>query len=366
METVSRHWRLIVAGFFGWTLFGVFFALQSYVNAAYAGQPLFFQRTLIIWLTCGYAWAILTPAVIYAANKFPLERGILKRNVPVHLFAACVAAFLHLSIYILVQQNFFGNWQTGASFWQAFQRLSVVEFHVDLLTYWILVGIWHLREINRRYVERERETARLAVETSQLETKLAQARLDALKMQLQPHFLFNTLNSISVLMRDDAATANKMLVKLSELLRAALKSESSQEISLKDELEFLRGYLEIEQMRFQDRLTVDFRVENETLDAQIPNLILQPLVENAIRHGIAPYAKRGKILIESRRENGFIELVVRDNGAGLQDSANENGIGLKNTQERLEKLYGERQKFEIISGADSGFEVRIKIPYHQK
>jgi len=185
-------------------------------------------------------------------------------------------------------------------------------------------------------------------------------------MQLQPHFLFNTLNSISVLMRDDAATANKMLVKLSELLRAALKSESSQEISLKDELEFLRGYLEIEQMRFQDRLTVDFRVENETLDAQIPNLILQPLVENAIRHGIAPYAKRGKILIESRRENGFIELVVRDNGAGLQDSANENGIGLKNTQERLEKLYGERQKFEIISGADSGFEVRIKIPYHQK
>ena len=366
MEAISRHWRLILAGFLGWTLFGVFFALQNYVNAAYLGQPASFLVSLVVWLTCGYAWAILTPAVIYAAHKFPLERGKLKQNLPVHLFAACVAAFLHLSIYILVQQNFFSGPQNRASFWQAFQRLSIVEFHVDLLTYWILVGIWHLREINRRYLEREREAARLALETAQLETRLAEARLDALKMQLQPHFLFNTLNSISVLMRDDAATANKMLVKLSELLRAALKSESSQEVSLKDELEFLRGYLEIEQMRFQDRLTIDFAVENETLDAQIPNLILQPLVENAIRHGIAPLATEGKILIESRRENGYIELSISDNGAGLQNSANDNGIGLKNTQERLEKLYGERQKFEVISGAEGGFEVRIKIPYHKK
>jgi len=367
METVSRHWRLIVAGFLGWTLFGVFFALQNYVNAVYTGQPRFFPGALITWLICGYAWALLTPAVIYLAQKFPLTRGNLKRNIPVHLLAAGVAAFLHLSIFLLVQQTFFSNPQTKVSFWQAFQRLSVVEFHVDLLTYWILVGIWHLREINRRYLEREREAARLALETAQLETRLAEARLDALKMQLQPHFLFNTLNSISVLMRaGDAETANKMLIKLSELLRAALKSESSQEVSLKDELEFLRGYLEIEQMRFQDRLTVNFEVENETLDAQIPNLILQPLVENAIRHGIAPLATAGKILIESRRENGYIELAVSDNGAGLQDSSNENGIGLKNTRERLEKLYGERQKFEIISSASGGFEVKIKIPYHKK
>jgi sensor histidine kinase YesM len=367
METIGRYWRLIVAGFLGWTLFGVFFALQNYVNAAYLGQPASFLISLVIWLTCGYAWALLTPAVIYAAHKFPLERAKLKQNLPIHLFASAVAAFLHLSIYILIQQTFFSNPQNRASFWQAFQRLSVVEFHVDLLTYWILVGIWHLREINRRYVERERETARLALETAQLETRLAEARLDALKMQLQPHFLFNTLNSISVLMRaGDAATANKMLVRLSELLRAALKSENSQEISLRDELEFLRGYLEIEQMRFQDRLTVDFAVKNETLDAQIPNLILQPLVENAIRHGIAPLASAGKILIESRRENGFVEIAVSDNGAGLQNSPNDNGIGLKNTQERLEKLYGERQKFEIISGVDGGFEVRLKIPYHQK
>jgi two-component system, LytTR family, sensor kinase len=368
MKVVSRHWRLIVAGFLGWTLFGVFFALQNYVNAAYFRQPVPFWTTLVVWLICGYGWALLTPIVVYLSEKYPLRRGKIAQNLVRHFFAASILAIFHLSIFILVRQIFLGNPQKIFNFSDDFRKIFVGEFHVDLLIYWILFGLWTLREINRRYIERERETARLALETAQLETRLAEARLDALKMQLQPHFLFNTLNSISVLMRaGDAPTANKMLIKLSELLRVALKSESSQEVSLKDELEFLRGYLEIEQMRFQDRLTVDFDVDKETLDAQIPNLILQPLVENAIRHGIAPLAEKGKILIESRRENGFVELAVSDNGAGMQNSAiANNGIGLKNTQERLEKLYGERQKFEIISGADGGFEVRIKIPYHKK
>ncbi|MFN2391712.1 MAG: sensor histidine kinase, partial [Pyrinomonadaceae bacterium] len=222
----------------------------------------------------------------------------------------------------------------------------------------------HLRLINRRYLEREREMARIALETSQLETKLAQAQLDALKMQIHPHFLFNTLNSISVLIREDAIAANRMLVRLSELLRAALKSGNSPEISLKDELEFLRGYLEIEQTRFQDRLQVDFDIDKETLAAKVPNLILQPLVENAIKHGIAPLATAGKITIETRRQNGFVELSVSDNGAGLSDPAKEsNGIGLKNTRERLEKLYGEKQQFEIASKTGGGFEVKIKIPF---
>ncbi len=366
METIGRHWRIIVLGFLGWMLYSVLFALQNYVNAAYFGRPISFWTTLWIWLICGYAWALLTPAVLYLSEKFPLKRGKILRNLPIHFLAASVMAVFHLSIFIFARQMFLDKPQRSSDFLEDFQKLFVIQFHVDLLTYWILVGIWHLREINRRYRERERETARLALETSQLETRLAQAQLDALKMQIHPHFLFNTLNSISVLMRDDVKTANKMLVRLSELLRVMLKSESAQEVSLRDELEFLRGYLEIEQTRFQDRLTVDFDVENETLDAQIPNLILQPLVENAIRHGIAPRADAGKILIESRRENGFIELSVSDNGAGLNDSAKtHNGIGLANTRERLEKLYGEEQKFEIVSSKHGGLQVKIKIPYHK-
>jgi len=168
-------------------------------------------------------------------------------------------------------------------------------------------------------------------------------------------------------MRSNVPAADQMLVRLSELLRVALKSESSQEVSLREELEFLRSYLEIEKTRFQDRLTVEFDVQNETLDALVPNLILQPLVENAIRHGVAPRAEAGLIRIGSKRENGSIKLSVSDNGEGLRDSAKEsNGIGLKNTQERLEKLYGEKQKFEILSAEEGGFHIEITLPYQIK
>lgn len=367
MEIINRYWRLIILGIGGWTLFGVFFALQNYVNSVYFGQPTSFLMTLVIWLICGYGWMFLTPPVLYLADKFPVRRGHILRNLPIHFLAASVIAGFHFSIFIVVRQIVLGSPpEKSFSFWRDFQNVSIAEFHVDLLIYWILVGIWHLREINRRYLERERDAARFALETSQLETKLAEARLDALKMQLQPHFLFNTLNSISVLIREgDAPSANRMLVRLSELLRVGLKSGGAQEVSLKDELEFLRGYLEIEQTRFEDRLTVDFDIQTETLEAQVPNLILQPIVENAIRHGIAPRAERGLIRIQSKRDNGFVELLVSDNGAGISDLTQiPGGIGLKNTRERLEKLYGRQQEFEILGGEKSGLKVRIKIPFH--
>lgn len=364
MEIVSRYWKIIVLGFLGWTLFGVFFALQNYVNSLYFGQQLNFGTILIIWLICGYAWMCFTPLVIFLANRFFITSGQLRRNLTLHFLGGALISIFQLSTFILVRQLILGSPPPRPfSFTADFQRYFVAEFHVNLLIYWILIGIAHLRTINRRYVERERETARLALETAQLETQLAQAQLDALKMQLHPHFLFNTLNSISVLMRDDAKAANRMLVRLSDLLRIALRSESTQEVSLKDELDFLRGYLEIEQVRFQDRLQVDFKVEKETLETRVPNLILQPLVENAIKHGIAPRAGLGKILIETRRENGFVELSVTDNGEGLNDSAqNTNGIGLKNTRERLEKLYGQKQQFEIIEH-EGGWQVKIRIPF---
>jgi two-component system, LytTR family, sensor kinase len=218
-----------------------------------------------------------------------------------------------------------------------------------------------------RYLERERESARFALEKSQLETQLAGAQLDALKMQLHPHFLFNTLNSISVLMREgDAEAANKMLVRLSELLRVALKSKEAQEVSLKDELEFLRGYLEIEQIRFQDRLKVDFKIEKETLDAQVPNLILQPLVENAVRHAVAPRAGATRIEIRAERENGFLRMIIRDDGDGFVKAENSSGsgIGLANTQKRLEKLYGANHDFRLVSEG-GGFAATISIPFRR-
>jgi LytS/YehU family sensor histidine kinase len=248
---------------------------------------------------------------------------------------------------------------------QSFQNVFIADFHANLLLYWTVVGLWHAYDYYRRFRERERRAAQLELEAAVLEKQLAQSQLEALKMQLHPHFLFNTLNSISVLMRDDTQAANRMLLRLSELLRIALKSESKQEISLQQELEFLGSYLEIEQTRFQDRLTVNFDIEKETLDAYIPNLILQPIVENAIRHGIAPRAEAGLIQINSRRKNGFVELCVNDNGAGMNESkVPTNGIGLTNTRKRLEKLYGEQYGFEKSSPTVGGVQVKLTIPFH--
>ena len=363
--SLSYYWRRTLIFFGIWTLYGLFFALQAYINSAYIGRTVSFERTLVLWLSCGYLWALLTPFVIKLAGRFPLEKGNLIRGLLVHSFAGIIFSFTHLAVYVFLRQWLLADLSKPFSPLQSFQNVLAADFHANLLTYWTIVGLWHAYDYYRRFRERERRAAQLEIEAAVLEKQLAQSQLDALKMQLHPHFLFNTLNSISVLMRDDAQAANRMLLRLSELLRIALKSESKQEISLRQELEFLGSYLEIEQTRFQDRLKVDFDIEKDALDAYVPNLILQPIVENAIRHGIAPRAEAGLIQVQARRENGFVELSVKDNGLGLNETEGIiNGIGLSNTRKRLEKLYGEHYGFEISSPSTGGLQVKLKIPFH--
>jgi signal transduction histidine kinase len=354
--------------FAGWTLLAFFFSIQAYLNYAYVGRPSPFGRILVAWLSCVYIWAPLTPLVIALAQRFPVERDTIWRRLLVHLFAASLISTLQIAIYTFVRQALLGDATQPFSPVRSFQNLFVAEFHINLLLYGAVLGLTQAYDYYRRYRERERRATQLEIAAAQLETRLAQAQLDALKMQIQPHFLFNTLNTISVLMQDDVDAANKMLIRLSELLRVALKSEKTQEISLRQELEFLRGYLEIEQTRFQDRLRVDFEVDAETLDSLVPNLILQPLVENAIKHGIAPRAEAGTIRVEARRQNGRVELSVRDDGAGLTESKNHSmgGIGLSNTRARLEKLYGAQHSFEIVSPAAGGLEVKVSIPFRSE
>src|SRR5262245_40790860 len=200
-----------------------------------------------------------------------------------------------------------------------------------------------------------------------LETQLAQAQLQSLKMQLHPHFLFNTLHAISALMDDDVKAARRMIARLSELLRLTLENAGQQEFSLRQELDALERYLEIEQIRFQDRLTVRLAVAPETLDASVPNLILQPIVENAIRHGIAPRSSAGWIEIRAERREGMVELQVIDDGPGLQPAGEElrEGIGLTNTRARLRQLYGDEHRIEIEDAAEGGLAVKLSIPYRQ-
>ncbi|MGH9935785.1 MAG: sensor histidine kinase, partial [Blastocatellia bacterium] len=216
------------------------------------------------------------------------------------------------------------------------------------------------------YQERKLQAAQLELKAAQLEASLTQAQLDALRMQIHPHFLFNTLNTVSVLMRNDAEAANRVLVRLSELLRLTLDKAGRHQAPLQEELEFLDLYLEIERTRFQDRLSVRTDIDPATLDALAPTLILQPLVENAIRHGIAPYVKQGLIEIRARRQGRQLELQVRDSGPGLSNfrrTATAQGIGLANTRSRLEQLYRGEHQFTLDDATGGGLLVTIRLPF---
>src|SRR5207253_4440117 len=202
---------------------------------------------------------------------------------------------------------------------------------------------------------------------SQLEAQLSQAQLQALKMQLHPHFLFNTLHSISALLHKDTEAARKMISRLGDFLRLTLENSGTQEVTLKQEIEFLRCYLEIERIRFQDRLTTRVHVDANALDTHVPNLILQPIVENAIRHAIAPRSTPGEIEIHAKQEDGFLRIQVRDNGPGLPknrnaDSLFKKGLGLSNTLSRLDRLYGEQHRFDIANDPRGGLAVTLEIP----
>ena len=359
------RWQTGLLIFGGWTLFGVIFSCQSYLNGIYFGRPSNFFYHFIAWTSCGYLWALLTPLILRLGRRFPIEKENFRKNLALHLLFGALLSVLQIGMYIFVRQWLMGDAAKPFSPLVSFQNYFVAEFHINLLLYLTVLGLQQAFGYYLRFREREQRAAQLKLEAAQLETQLARAQLDALKMQLQPHFLFNTLNTISVLIEEDTAAANRMLVRLSELLRATLKNNNENEISLRQELDFLRSYLEIEQTRFQDRLKIKIEAAPETLDARVPNLILQPLVENAIRHAVAPRAVETLVEICAARENGHLRLTVRDDGDGPGEKGFESGgIGLANTRARLEKLYGAAQRFEITGARRSGLEVAITIPFH--
>ncbi|HEV2666466.1 MAG TPA: histidine kinase [Blastocatellia bacterium] len=237
-------------------------------------------------------------------------------------------------------------------------RIILIESFTGLITYALIVGFFYGLDYYQKFRDRE-------LRATQLEGRLAQAEFQNLKTQLQPHFLFNTLHAISALMQENVPAANRMLVRLSELLRVTLESAGAQEVTLKQEMEFAQRYLEIEQTRFQDRLSVRTVVDPATLDARVPSLLLQPLVENAVRHGIARRAGAGLLEIRAQREGDKLRLQAHDNGPGLQTDANGemvNGVGLSNTRARLDQLYGSAHSFEIGAAEDGGALVTVTIP----
>jgi len=336
-----------------WTLLGLSFASQVYIYASKGGLYLTWKEAVTNSLGDWYIFALLSIAVGRLARRFHFEGGKWGPSLAVHALGS--VAF---SLSFMVLRAGLAVWQTRAAFPAAFKLLLVKTWHYDLIIYWVIVVVSHAFEYYRKYRERE-------LRALDLERRLAEAKLQALQMQLNPHFLFNTLHSISSLMHKDIEAADRMIVRLSDLLRAALESSDTQEVELQHELEFLKRYLEIEQTRLGDRLTVKMDIAPEALRARVPNLILQPLVENAIRHGIEPRARPGRIELRVQRLDGTLALEVRDNGTGLQDGQPiEEGIGLSNTRARLQGLYGEAHRFDLHAADGGGLVVQVTIPFN--
>jgi LytS/YehU family sensor histidine kinase len=278
------------------------------------------------------------------------------RNLAIHLPIAILAACVHVFLISI----FLNMGTPEATFKEIFVR-AASNFNDSFLIYAGILAVCFSLVYSRRFRERELQTA-------DLKNELSQAQLRALQMQLQPHFLFNTLNSISALTHKNPTAANTMIAQLSDLLRVLLKKEPPQEITLEEELGFLRTYLEIERVRFDDRLELEFNIELETLKAQIPSLILQPLIENSIRHGISKRRGSGIIRITSEKVKNRLFLEVYDNGLGLpmgmDDVTFAEGIGLRNTRHRLRKLYGEHHRFDIVAGTNQrGVRITMIIPF---
>jgi two-component system, LytTR family, sensor kinase len=345
-----------------WTLFGVFLASQSTLAFSRRDRPFSWPRILLVEMAFAYIWAALTPWVLWLARRFPIERGRLPRSLTVHVLASVVSGFATRAFRDLMFIYFVWGYDDGLPWTKLFFN-GYLFFDYGTLLYWLILLISYATNYYQRYRVGELRAMRL-------EAQLAQAQLHALKMQLQPHFLFNTLHSISALVHKDAPAADRMIARLGDFLRLTLDSAGVQEVSLRQELEFLKCYLDIERIRFKDRLSVEMNIEAQALEARLPNLILQPIVENAIRHGIAPRTDAGRIEITARRLDGALQVQITDNGPGLAANGNngrivKEGVGLANTQARLQQLYGDGSRLDLANTAKGGLSVTLEIPFNQ-
>jgi signal transduction histidine kinase len=339
-----------------WLLLAFLFASQVYWAGYVTSWSQAFSQEAGYWLS----WGMLSPEVFWLCRRLHegkqgwsgyalgLALGALVTSVAQPIIGGSIA-------FVKSQLDW---WPSAHPDWLQAQGLPVGMIRnagINLPVYVVIVLAWHAATYYRELRDRQ-------LKSSELESLLQRAQLQALRSQLNPHFLFNTLHSIAELVHENPKLAESLILRLGELLRQVLQSSTMPDVPLAEELDFVRGYVEIEQMRLGERLQVKWDVEPETLEARVPSLILQPLVENAIQHGIAPLAAKGCLTIRSWREQGSLRLQVRDTGPGLSSESRDrgSGIGLSNTRARLERLYGGRQSFELIG--DNGLVVNVSLP----
>jgi len=309
-----------------------------------------------------YVPALLAPTIVAITRRYRLGHTPWTTTLGVHLATALAFSLILETTMLITRAALFpfgGRVMATVNWWSYVQRQYLTQLDWMLATYFSLVALGHAIAYWREAEER-------ALNAERLQTRLAEAQLQALQRQLQPHFLFNTLHTISSLMRSDVEAADVMIDRLSDLLRMSLRS-NAQEVSLKQEIEILQSYLAIEETRFRDRLSVAIEVDPAILDARVPHLLLQPLVENAVRHGVAPRARPGRVGIRALRSGGQLQIEVRDSGDGLSPDrliAMNDGVGLGNTRARLAHLYGAAHSFSFANLMGGGFQVTVSIPFH--
>src|SRR5215471_2132132 len=350
-----------------WTVLGLFYFSQGMTQRLVSHDPTPWWHYLLAWLLGVYIWALLTPAILWLGREFPLERHNWLRPGTIHFLLSAGFSVFELLLESALYSRLHLFPSAMKDFRGALAQLLARGFHGGVFDYWIVLGVQWGVLYYHGYQERSQEVLRFELQASELESQLMSAQLNALKMQLQPHFLFNTLNAITVLVRQQKSrNAEQMLGHLSDLLRGVLEDVDAQEVSLRRELEYLQLYLAIEQVRFPDRLRVEISADPATQQAAVPQLILQPIVENAIRHGIGRSSSAGRILISASKIDGTMELRVQDDGPGLspRDRADDQGIGLANTRARLQQLYGQDARLQIENCDRGGVVVTMNIPFH--
>lgn len=353
--------------FAAWMIIGLSFTFNYYLFSDHYVEifkkPPTFSEMMLWELPYWIIWAGLAPIILHLTRRFKLERDNWPVSLMVHLSACVFLSIIHRAIYLIL------GWMLHVA---AFRRVSTVSelygflFFFNLptgfMSYGTILLISQVVDFYHSSQEKELKASQLKAELAEARLQATEAQLHALRVQLHPHFLFNTLNSISALLEEDVEAADEMIARLGDFLRMTLDSSAAQQVTLAQELESLGCYLDIERVRFQDRLSVTIDIEPQALASKVPNLLLQPIVENAIRHAIAPRFTPGSIEIRAHGSGDMLSIQIKDNGPGLGESFRE-GIGLANTRARLERLYGDAHRFELKNAEEGGLVVDVEIPF---
>jgi two-component system, LytTR family, sensor kinase len=372
---LGRHELLAIVGF--WTVYAVF-TTANRVLGYFGSRPLSAVYEAFFSVLNSCLWAAVTPFIFWLAWRFGVERSSRMFSVPLFLGAGAVIVSVMMLVrgFVWIQVLDYPPVRAANLSGSVIETLLSPWFLNDLVTYGGVLAVGFTREYFVRYRVRLVEAARLhaqaaqlQAQAAQLQAQLADARLETLRMQLNPHFLFNTLHAISSLVERDPRGVRRMIARLSELLRYTLQGSNRQEVPVEEEMEFLRKYLDIMQVRFQGRLEIEIRVAPEVADALVPTLILQPLVENAVKHGVGKRVETGRIEIYALRSGNRLVLGVRDNGPGLQprdEHADGEGVGLHNVRARLQQLFGEDQDLALRTAEGGGVLAEIELPFHTR